>query len=58
MKAREERRDFKRLLAADPDIARVLTPVDIERAFDLVEQFRYVDQIFDRVFSAATSTVH
>jgi hypothetical protein len=44
------------LLAVDPDISRVLTPVEIERAFDLEEQFRYVDQIFDRVFAAAPFT--
>src|SRR6476660_4850295 len=34
MRARDERRDFKSLLAADPDIAAVLTPVEIERTFD------------------------
>src|SRR5262245_13256006 len=53
MRARDERQDFKNLLAADPDITRVLTPPDIERAFDLAEQFRHVDHIFDRVFSSA-----
>src|SRR5262252_6957481 len=51
MRARDERRDFKSLLAADPDVSRVLTPSEIDRAFDLAEQFRYVDDIFDRVFS-------
>jgi len=54
MKARDEHRDFKGLLAADPDVSRVLTPVEIERAFDLAEQFKHVDDIFDRVFSAVT----
>jgi adenylosuccinate lyase len=54
MRARDERRDFKSLLAADPEIAAVLTPVEIERAFDLAEQFRYIDHIFDRVFSAGS----
>ena len=29
---------------------RVLRPAEIERAFDLDEQFRHVDHIFDRVF--------
>jgi adenylosuccinate lyase len=53
MRARDERLDFKTLLAADPEIAAVLPPAEINRAFDLNEQFRYVDQIFDRVFSAA-----
>src|SRR4029077_1977418 len=55
MRARDERRDFKSLLAADPDISGVLTPVEIERAFDIAEQFRYVDHIFDRVFAAPSS---
>jgi len=55
MRSRDERLDFKTLLAADPDIAGVLTPAEIDRAFDLAEQFRYVDHIFDRVFSAAAS---
>jgi adenylosuccinate lyase len=54
MRARDERRDFKSLLTADPDVSRILTPVEIERAFDLAEQFRYVDDIFDRVFSATS----
>jgi adenylosuccinate lyase len=50
MRAFGEGRDFKTLLAADPDIVRVLGNADIERAFDLHEQFRYVDNIFERVF--------
>ena len=50
MRAFTEGRDFKTLLAADPDIARVLSDADIERAFDLNQQFRYVDNIFERVF--------
>ena len=54
MRARDERRDFKSLLAADPDIAATLTPVEIERAFDLAEQFRHIDHIFDRVFSSGS----
>ena len=50
MKSFEERLDFKSLLLADAEITRVLSPVEIARAFDLDEQFRYVDTIFDRVF--------
>jgi adenylosuccinate lyase len=45
--------EFKPLLLADPDISRVLAPNDIERAFDLDEQLRHVDQVFDRVFQTA-----
>jgi adenylosuccinate lyase len=47
-----EQRDFKRLLESDTDISRVLTKAEIERAFDLHQQFRHVDQIFDRVFQS------
>jgi adenylosuccinate lyase len=45
-----ERRDFKRLLESDADISRVLTKAEIERAFDLNEQFRHVDEVLERVF--------
>ena len=50
MRAFHERRDFKPLLLADDDVMRVLSPADIEKAFDLNEQLRHVDDIFDRVF--------
>src|SRR5687767_12684952 len=50
MRSFAEQRDFKSLLVADRDIVQVLRPSEIERAFDLEEQFRYVDHIFDRVF--------
>jgi adenylosuccinate lyase len=50
MRAFHEKRDFKTLLLADPDVTRVLAPADIERAFDLDEQLKHVDQIFGRVF--------
>ena len=50
MRAFHEQRDFKGLLLADADVTRALPPADIERAFDLDEQLRHVDHIFDRVF--------
>jgi adenylosuccinate lyase len=50
MRSFEEQVDFKSLLRADPDITAVLSPAEIERAFDLDVQLRHVDQIFDRVF--------
>ncbi|MEQ1573599.1 MAG: adenylosuccinate lyase [Vicinamibacterales bacterium] len=50
MRAFHERCDFKSLLQADPDVATVLTDADIERAFDLNEQLRHVDDIYTRVF--------
>ena len=53
MRAIGEQRDFKSLLLADPDITVVLPPADIERAFDLGEHLRHVDDIFERVFQTA-----
>jgi adenylosuccinate lyase len=50
LRAFDEGRDFKALLAADPDVAGVLPRAEIDRAFDLDEQFRHVDHIFERVF--------
>ena len=52
-----EQRDFKGLLRSDTDIARVLSPEEIERAFDLGEQFKHVDTIFERVFAGVESVV-
>ena len=50
MRAFSEQRDFKQLLLNDPDITRVLPRPDLERAFDLNDQLRHVDHIFERVF--------
>jgi adenylosuccinate lyase len=50
MRSFEEQRDFMALLLADADVSRVLTAAEIERAFDLDEQLKHVDHIFDRVF--------
>ena len=50
MRAFHERRDFKALLLADGDVSRVLPAADVERAFDLGEQLRHVDDIYARVF--------
>jgi adenylosuccinate lyase len=52
-----EQRDFKTLLESDTDITQVLTKAEIERAFDLNEQFKYVDHIFERVFQTAPARV-
>src|SRR3989442_9720764 len=60
MRLFEERRedvDFRALLLADPDVTRVLTPAEIERAFDLDEQLKHVDHIFDRVFQTVSARV-
>jgi len=50
MRAFHERRDFKALLLEDADVAGVLGADGIERAFDLQEQLRHVDHVFERVF--------
>ena len=50
MRSFAEQLDFKTLLFADPDVTRALPAAEIERAFDLDEQLRHVDHIFDRVF--------
>jgi adenylosuccinate lyase len=57
MLSHAEQRDFKGLLETDVDITRVLTKDEIERAFDLHEQFRHVDHIFERVFQTAPARV-
>jgi adenylosuccinate lyase len=50
MRSFNEQRDFKALLLADTDVIGVLPPAEIEKAFDLDEQLKHVDHIFDRVF--------
>jgi adenylosuccinate lyase len=57
MRAFHERRDFRSLLLDDADLMGVLTRAEVERAFDLNDQLRNVDAIFDRVFGAAAVTV-
>jgi adenylosuccinate lyase len=56
MRAFHEQRDFKSLLLADPEVTAVLRPADIEKAFDLNDQLRNVDAIFDRVFKPVPAT--
>ena len=53
MRSFAEQRDFKALLLADADVTRALPAAEIERAFDLDEQLKHVDDIFDRVFVPA-----
>jgi adenylosuccinate lyase len=50
MRSFSEQRSFKTLVLADPDVGSVLNAAEVERAFDLDTQLRYVDQIFERVF--------
>ena len=57
MRAFHEQRDFKPLLLADADVMRVLTPADVDKAFDLHDQLRNVDAVMDRVFAGAAVSV-
>ncbi len=50
MRSFHDKLDFKGLLLADADVLGVLSAEEIERAFDLGEQLRHVDTIFERVF--------
>jgi adenylosuccinate lyase len=43
--------DFKTLLLEDPDIREYLTKESIEEIFNLDYHFKYVEEIFDRVFT-------
>ena len=55
MRSFAEQRDFKQLLLADDDVTRLLPAAELERAFDLDEQLKHVDYIFDRVFTPVTA---
>jgi adenylosuccinate lyase len=52
MKVWDEDRDFKALLAADPDVQRLLNSAELEACFDLKHELRHVDAVFDRVLKA------
>src|SRR4051794_11967655 len=51
MKVWDEGVDFQPLIKADADITKQLSPVEIERVFDLKTYLRNVDAIYARVFS-------
>ncbi|HQZ39987.1 MAG TPA: adenylosuccinate lyase [Vicinamibacterales bacterium] len=53
MRAFHEQCDFKGLLLTDADVMSVLAAADLDKAFDLDEQLRNVDTIFDRVFKGS-----
>ena len=56
MRSFHEKKDFKTLLLADEDLTKVLPGAEIEKAFDLDEQLRNVDRVFDRVFTAVEAS--
>jgi adenylosuccinate lyase len=47
--------DFRQRVASDPRITKFLSPAEIDAAFDVGRQLKYVDAIFDRVFGAAVT---
>jgi adenylosuccinate lyase len=53
MKVWEKGADFKTELLADPDVAKALSPAEIDQLFDLGYHMRHVSTIFDRVFGPA-----
>ena len=55
MRAFHEQRDFMDLLLADRDLMGVLREDEVRRAFDLNEQLRNVDRIFERVFKGVSA---
>lgn len=46
----EGKGDFKSLLTTDPEISEWLSAQELEAAFDLDRQLKYVDTIYERVF--------
>ncbi len=46
--------DFLTLLKKDKDVARALSPAELESLFDLGYHLKHVDTIFSRVFGGAT----
>jgi adenylosuccinate lyase len=57
MRSFHEKRDFKDLLLADPDVTTVLSRAEIDKAFDLNDQLRNVDKVFARVFTGVAAAV-
>ncbi len=51
----EEGGDFKGSIRKDPDIQKILTPEEIEEAFDVNHHLRHVNTIFARVFGPPAS---
>jgi adenylosuccinate lyase len=47
--------EFRGLLAADPDIAGRLTPLELDAAFDLEHHLRHIGAIYRRVFGETPS---
>jgi adenylosuccinate lyase len=55
MLAWREEKNFRELVAADPEITSRVKKKTLDRAFDLNRQLRNVDKIFRRVFGKVNS---
>jgi adenylosuccinate lyase len=55
MAAWEQRRNFKEVLLEDKELLQYVTSEEIDGSFELKHALRWVDAIFSRVFSSATS---
>ena len=51
MRVWQEGLDFPTLIRQDPEIAKHLTPKEIDAVFDLQEYVKHVDYLFQRIFS-------
>jgi adenylosuccinate lyase len=51
LKTWNEGLDFRKLVAADPDVAKVLSPQEVARCFSLDPYLAKIDTIFERVFA-------
>src|SRR3954466_8919486 len=49
MKVWDENKDFRELLAQDPDVQALLEPEELRACFDLDRELRHADAVFDRV---------
>jgi adenylosuccinate lyase len=52
MKVWDEDRDFRSLLAADPEVKKLLSPAELAECFDLDRALRHVEAVFGRVLGA------
>ncbi len=55
VKVWDEGADFRDVLAADAEVARLLPAADLDALFDLGYHLKHVDTIFDRVFGEGTA---
>jgi adenylosuccinate lyase len=51
MKVWEKGGDFRTTLSQDAEIQRLLTPQEVNAAFDVRSHLKHVDTIFSRVFA-------